>query len=81
MHPTFHLGPLDFPAYFTFLTLGYLLAALLGWHESFKLKGMDPNKLLDLAIVLLIAGLAGARVQHVLADGELDLYKIGRAHV
>jgi phosphatidylglycerol:prolipoprotein diacylglycerol transferase len=35
---------------------------------------MDPNKLLDLAIVLLIAGLAGARVQHVLADGELDFY-------
>ncbi len=67
MHPTFQLGPLDFPAYFTFLTLGYLLAVMLAWRESFKTTGVDPNKLLDLSIVMLIAGVLGARLLHVVA--------------
>jgi phosphatidylglycerol:prolipoprotein diacylglycerol transferase len=70
MHPTFHLGPLDFPAYFTLLTIGYMLATLLAWRESWKIEGVDPNKFLDLAIVLLIAGLLGARLLHVIADGH-----------
>jgi phosphatidylglycerol:prolipoprotein diacylglycerol transferase len=35
---------------------------------------VDPNKLLDLSIVLLISGLLGARLLHVLADGSLDYY-------
>jgi len=70
MHPTFHLGPLDFPAYFTLLTIGYMLATLVAWRESWKVEGVDPNKFLDLAIVLLIAGLLGARLLHVVADGH-----------
>lgn len=74
MHPTFELGPLDFPAYFTFLTIGYLLAVLLAWRESFKLPDMDPNKVLDLSILMLITGLLGARILHVLADGHLQDY-------
>lgn len=74
MHPTFHVGPLDFPAYFTFLTLGYLLAVLLAWRESFRLPDIDPNKLLDLSILMLITGLLGARILHVLADGHLQDY-------
>lgn len=74
MHPTLHLGPLDFPAYFTLLTFGYLLAIILAWRECFKMKGIDPNKLLDLSIVLLIAGLLGARILHVIADGHFDDY-------
>lgn len=74
MHPTFYLGPLDFPAYFTMLTIGYLLAVMLAWRESFKTPGVDPNKLLDLSIILLIAGLVGARLLHVIADGSLDDY-------
>jgi phosphatidylglycerol---prolipoprotein diacylglyceryl transferase len=69
MHPTFHLGPLDFPAYFTFLTIGYMLGVLLAWRESWKVPGVDPNKLLDMSIILLIAGLLGARMLHVVADG------------
>ena len=70
MHPTFHLGPLDFPAYFTLLTIGYMAATLLAWREAWKVEGVDPNKFLDLAIVLLIAGLLGARLLHVIADGH-----------
>ena len=74
MYPTFHVGPLEFPAYFTFLTFGYLLAVMLAWRESFKIDGVDPNKLLDLSIVLLITGLLGARLLHVVADGHWDDY-------
>ena len=69
MYPTFHLGPLDFPAYFTLLTIGYLLAVILAWRQTFRIPGIDPNKLLDLSIVVLIAGLIGARLLHVFADG------------
>ncbi len=58
MHPTFHLGPLDFPAYFTLLTIGYMLATLLAWRESWKIEGVDPNKFLE------------ARLLHVIADGH-----------
>lgn len=74
MHPTFHVGPLDFPAYFTFLTFGYLLAVMLAWRETFRTDGVDPNKLLDLSIVLLITGLLGARLLHVIADGHFQDY-------
>ena len=74
MHSTFHLGPLDFPAYFTLLTIGYMAATLLAWRESWKLPGVDPNKFLDLAIVLLISGLLGARLLHVIADGHFMDY-------
>jgi len=74
MFPTFYLGPLEFPAYFTFLTIGYLAAVLLAWKHTFKMEGVDPNKLLDLSIVLLLAGLLGARLLHVFADGYLDDY-------
>ena len=70
MHPTFHLGPLDFPAYFTLLTIGYMAATLLAWREAWRMDGVDPNKFLDLAIVMLISGLLGARLLHVIADGH-----------
>ncbi len=74
MYPTFYLGPLDFPAYFTMLTIGYLLAVMLAWKETFKIPGVDPNKFLDLSIIMLITGLIGARLLHVVADGYLQDY-------
>lgn len=74
MHPTFYLGPLEFPAYFTFLTIGYLAAVMLAWRQTFKTSDIDPNKLLDLSVVLLVGGLVGARLLHVIADGSFDDY-------
>ena len=69
MHPTFHLGPIDFPAYFTLLTIGYTAAVLLAWRESWHLDGVDPDKFLDFSILMLLTGLLGARLLHVVADG------------
>jgi phosphatidylglycerol---prolipoprotein diacylglyceryl transferase len=74
VHPTFHVGPLDFPAYFTFLTFGYLLAVMLAWRETLRMDGVDPNKFLDLSIVMLVTGLLGARLLHVIADGHFQDY-------
>ena len=75
MHPVFYLGPLEFPAYFTFLTLGYTLAVLLAHRESLKIPHLvSPVKLIDLSMILLFAGLLGARIMHVLADGYLTEY-------
>jgi phosphatidylglycerol:prolipoprotein diacylglycerol transferase len=75
MHPVFNLGPLEFPAYFTFLTLGYTLAVLLAHREALKIPHLvSPVKFIDLSMILLFAGLLGARIMHVLADGYLTEY-------
>lgn len=70
MYPTFHLfGPLSFPAYFTLLLFGFMLAIWLGWREQIRIGG-DANKFLDLALWMLIWGVVGARILHVFADGH-----------
>lgn len=67
MYPTFHLG-LDFPAYFTLLMVGYVIVVRLAVRVGVR-QGMNQNHLLDLALVLLAAGIVGARALHVVADG------------
>lgn len=62
------LGRLDFPAYFTLLLLGFLFAILIAQRET-RRRGLDPNAIIDLGIWVLIAGILGARLLHVLADG------------
>lgn len=74
MHPVFHVGPIEFPAYFTLLMVGYTIAVLLGAREGERL-GLDYNRLLDLGLVLLAAGIVGARALHVVADEEWDTYR------
>ena len=72
MYPTFHLG-LDFPAYFTLLMVGYTLVIRWG-HRDWVRQGMNGNDMLDLALVLIAAGIIGARGLHVVADGYWDDY-------
>lgn len=73
MIPTFELGPLTFPAYFTLLTIGFMFAFWLGWKEAPRV-GVDQNQMLDLSLLVLVLGLVGARVLHVIADGYFDDY-------
>jgi len=68
VYPTFHLGPIDLPAYFTLLMVGFMVAIYIGWRESLRV-GIDPDKMLDLALYMLIFGIIGARILHVIADG------------
>ncbi len=73
MIPTLELGPLDFPSYFTLLTVGFLFAIWLSWRHAPGV-GIDPNRLLDVALIAIVLGMVGSRLLHVVADGYLDTY-------
>jgi len=69
MHPellrVFEIG---FPSYFVFLLSGFLFATALGvlWARR---VGLNPDVVVDLGLAMLFAGIAGARILHVFADG------------
>jgi phosphatidylglycerol:prolipoprotein diacylglycerol transferase len=67
------LGPLDFPSYFTLLTLSFAIGMLMTWREAPRL-GLDRERVLDLDLWMVVWGVIGARVLHVLADGHLMDY-------
>lgn len=69
MHPAFDLGFTQLPAYFTLLMFGFTLAILLAHREAPK-RGIDGNFMLDLGLLMLACGLIGARILHVIADGQ-----------
>jgi phosphatidylglycerol:prolipoprotein diacylglycerol transferase len=67
------LGDITFPSYFTFLTLGLLLAAILTVRESRKLD-LDPDDIIDINLYMTIFGVIGSRILHVFVDGHLQDY-------
>lgn len=56
------------PAYFTLLTIGFVTATLLLARWA-KRSGLDHEVMIDLGLISVLAGVAGARVLHVIADG------------
>jgi len=73
MHGPFVIFGIEFPAYFTLLMIGYMLAVYLAVRVGAK-NGVNPTKIVDLAIVMLIGGVLGCRIAHVLFDGQLMNY-------
>jgi len=67
------LGEISFPAYFTLLTLGFGLALILTVRESRRL-GMDHERVLDTNLWMVVWGIIGARVLHLIADGHFHDY-------
>ncbi len=67
------IGPVELYAYFTLLTIGFALAALLTVRDARKL-GIDARRILDLNIWMVVWGIIGSRVLHVIADGHLHEY-------
>ncbi|MCS6912368.1 MAG: prolipoprotein diacylglyceryl transferase [Myxococcales bacterium] len=67
------LGRTTLPAYFTLLTLGFALAMLLTVREASKIH-LDPQEVLDINLYMIIFGIIGARILHILADGHLMDY-------
>ncbi len=55
-------------SYFVLLLSGFALATAIGALTVRRL-GENPDALIDLSLAMLLAGVAGARVAHVLADG------------
>jgi phosphatidylglycerol:prolipoprotein diacylglycerol transferase len=69
VHPElFRLFELGFPAYFVLLLSGFLFATAVGALWARRI-GESPDVIVDLGIAMLIAGVAGARILHVFADG------------
>jgi len=67
------LGEVSFPAYFTMLTIGFGLALILTVRESRRL-GMDHERILDTNLWMVVWGIIGARVLHLIADGHFHDY-------
>lgn len=73
---SFHLplvGEVTFPAYFTLLTLGFGLAMWMTWRESRRIR-LDPELIIDTNLWMIIWGIIGARVLHLVADGHFQEY-------
>lgn len=64
----FRLADVSFPSYFVFLLTGFLFATAAGalWARR---VGLDADVVVDLGLAMLLAGVAGARLLHVVADG------------
>jgi phosphatidylglycerol:prolipoprotein diacylglycerol transferase len=69
VHPElFRLAQLGFPSYFVLLVTGFLFATAVGAIWARRI-GESADVVVDLGIAMLIAGVAGARLLHVFADG------------
>ncbi len=64
----FQLFDVGFPAYFVLLLSGFMFATAAGvlWARS---VGENPDVIVDLGIGMLLVGVIGGRILHVLADG------------
>jgi phosphatidylglycerol:prolipoprotein diacylglycerol transferase len=56
------------PAYFVMLLSGFVLAIIVQAMTARRI-GHDPDVMVDLGLAMLLAGVVGSRVLHVLADG------------
>src|SRR2546426_518106 len=67
------IGDLVFPAYFTLLMVGFGFALALSVRDARKL-GMDDRRVYDLNLWMVFWGIVGARVLHLIADGQWHDY-------
>jgi phosphatidylglycerol:prolipoprotein diacylglycerol transferase len=74
VHPDlFQLLGTEFPSYFVLLASGFLFATALGVLWATRI-GENPDVIVDLGLAMLLAGVAGARLLHVFADGHFMDY-------
>lgn len=66
--PLFTLLGVGFPSYFVLLLTGFLFATAIGVLWARRI-GKNPDVVVDLGLSMLLAGVAGGRILHVLADG------------
>jgi phosphatidylglycerol:prolipoprotein diacylglycerol transferase len=74
VHPDlFRLFGVAFPSYFVLLLSGFLFATAAGaaWAQR---SGESADVVVDLGLAMLLAGVAGARLLHVFADGHFMEY-------
>lgn len=64
----FELLGIGFPSYFVLLLSGFIFATGLGVLWARRI-GMSPDVIVDLGLAMLLAGVVGSRLLHVIADG------------
>ena len=67
------LFDVGFPSYFVLLLSGFVFATALGVLWARRI-GMNPDVVVDLSLAMLLSGVAGSRILHVLADGHFMEY-------
>lgn len=65
----FELGGLALPAYWALLGIGFAAAFGVAFREA-RRDGLDPNRMLDVGLAALVAGLIGARLMHALLEPD-----------
>lgn len=69
MHPDlFRIFGIAFPSYFVLLVSGFLFATAAGALWARRI-GENADVVVDLGLAMLLAGVAGSRILHVVADG------------
>ncbi len=69
----FSLLDTPFPSYFVLILVGFVFATTMGALWA-KRVGQNPDVIVDLGLVALLSGFAGARLLHVFADGHFMDY-------
>jgi len=70
LHPElFRVFGVGFPSYFVLLLSGFLFATAAGALWARRI-GESADVVVDLGLAMLLAGVAGARIFHVLVDGQ-----------
>ncbi|MBC7185959.1 MAG: prolipoprotein diacylglyceryl transferase [Calditrichaeota bacterium] len=65
MHPVlFKLGPLEIHAYGLMLAISFVLGILLAARRAKRL-GIDPNRIMDLGVLVAVSAIVGARLFYV----------------
>lgn len=67
------VGRVDLPAYFTLLTIGFAFAMWITYRESKRIS-LDPQRILDANLWMVVWGIIGSRVLHLVADGHVHDY-------
>ena len=65
----FHMGPLAVRWYGLLIASGVMLGTTLAHREALR-RGQDPDKLLNLIVVVVLSALAGARLYYVLFNWD-----------
>lgn len=68
--PEFDVGPLTLSWHGVFVALGILVALALSVRFANE-RGLDVNRVVDLAMITVVAGIVGARALYLLEQGDL----------
>jgi len=73
VHPTlFKLGPIEIHSYGLMLAISFLIGILLASYRA-KKQGLNPDKIMDLSIIIVISAILGSRFLYVIA--HLDEFR------